>query len=270
MQIGSQVYIYQQRSSVEFGRPFEEALDAIFGQVRAAGYEDVELPLTLCGTPEGAQRVGDLLNRHGMQVPSVYAGGALHDDTARDTTWSVLEQAAEAKQLGVRSLTFNPAPLPERAKTDKELQAQAYRLDQLGQQVQSRGLTLALHFHAPELREGGRELWAELDGSSRANVGLCLDVDWAWRGGVEPLRILDRYGDRLVSLHVRDARAGKWAQALGEGDYDYAPIFRRLRDLGFDGCINVELAYEPGMVWSRSVAENLKRSHDWLLGQLGQ
>jgi inosose dehydratase len=268
VQIGSQLYIYQQRSSVEFGRPFEEALDVIFGQVHAAGYEGVELPLALCGTPEGVQRIGDLLNRHDLQLPSVYAGGTLHDAGASETTWAVLEQAAEAKQLGIRTLTFNPAPLRERAKTDEELRTQAYRLDQLGQQVQSRGLTLALHFHAPELRDGGRELWADLDGSSRANVGLCLDVDWAWRGGIEPLQMLDRYGDRLVSLHVRDARAGRWVQALGDGDYDYAPIFRRLRDVGFDGWVNVELAYEPGMELSRSVAENLKRSHAWLLGQL--
>ncbi|HEY8744157.1 MAG TPA: sugar phosphate isomerase/epimerase, partial [Chloroflexota bacterium] len=171
--------------------------------------------------------------------------------------------------LGMHSLTFNPAPLRERSKTDQELRAQARRLDQLGQQVQSRGLTLALHFHAPELRDAGRELWADLDGSSRANVGLCLDVDWAWRGGVEPLQILERYGDRLISLHVRDAGGGTWAQALGDGDYDYGPIFQRLRDLGFDGWVNVELAYEAGMDWSRSVQDNLRRSRDWLRDQLG-
>lgn len=269
MQVGSQLYIYQQRSSVEFGQPFEEALDAIFGQVRAAGYEGVELPLALCGTPEGAQRVGDLLGRHDLQLPSVYAGGALHDDTASETTWTVLEQAAEARQLGIRVVTFNPAPLRERVKTEQELQAQAQRLDQLGQQIQSRGLNVALHFHAPELGDNGRELWADLDGTSRSNVGLCLDVDWAWRGGVDPLAILDRYGDRLVSLHLRDARGGKWAQALGDGDYDYAPIVQRLRALGFDGWLQVELAYEAGMEWTRSTAENLQRSRDWVRATLG-
>ncbi len=269
MQIGAQLYIYQQRSNLEFGQPFEEALDAIFEQVSAAGYAGIEMPLALCGTPEGVQRIGELLNRHGLQLPSVYAGGVLHDDSASETTWAVLEQAAEAKHLGMHSLTFNPTPVRDRSKTDPELRAQARRLDQLGQQVQSRGLTLALHFHAPELRDDGRELWADLDGSSRANVGLCLDVDWAWRGGVDPLQILERYGDRLISLHVRDARGGKWAQALGEGDYDYAPIFQRLRDLGFDGWVNVELAQEAGMEWSRSVQENLQRSRDWLRSQLG-
>ncbi|MGI8913721.1 MAG: sugar phosphate isomerase/epimerase family protein [Chloroflexota bacterium] len=269
MQVGTQLYIYQQRSSVEFGQPFEEALDAIFEQVRQAGYEGVEMPLVLCGTQEGAQRIGDLLGRHDLQLPSVYSGGALHDDSASETTWAVLEQAAEAKQLGIRSLTFNPAPARDRTKSDQELRAQARRLDQLGQQVESRGLSLALHFHAPELRDGGRELWTDLDGSSAANVGLCLDVDWAWRGGIEPLEILKRYGDRVMSVHARDARAGKWAQALGDGEYDYAPIFRRLRDLGFDGWINVELAHEAGMTWNRSTADNLQRSREWLRAQLG-
>ena len=135
--------------------------------------------------------------------------------------------------------------------------------------MQSRGLSLALHFHAPELRDNGRELWADLEGSSRANVGLCLDVDWAWRGGVDPLAILERYGDRLISLHLRDARGGKWAQALGDGDYDYSPIVQRLRALGFDGWLQVELAYEAGMEWTRSTAENLQRSREWVRAHLG-
>ena len=73
MQIGAQLYIYQQRSNLEFGQPFEEALDAIFEQVSAAGYAGIEMPLALCGTPEGVQRIGELLNRHGLQLPSVYA-----------------------------------------------------------------------------------------------------------------------------------------------------------------------------------------------------
>ncbi len=269
MQVGTQLYIYQQRSSVEFGKPFDEALGAILGQVQAAGYDGVEVPLVLCATAGEAQRLGDLLAEHGLQLPSVYAGGVLHDDQGSETTWAVLEQAAEAKALGFRSLVFNPAPLADRAKTDAELRAQARRLDQLGSQLQSRGLSLALHFHAPELRDGGRELWADLDGSSPANVDLCLDVDWAWRAGVDPLQILERYGERVSSLHVRDAKGGKWVQALGEGDHAYGPIIRRLRALNFDGWVNVELAYEEGMEWTRSVADNLRRSREWVREQFG-
>jgi inosose dehydratase len=267
--VGAQLYIYQQRSMAELGQPFEEALEQIFGQVRAAGYEGVELPLGSCGTPEGVQRVGDLLAAHGLQLPSAYASGALHEDTANETVWAVLEEAAEAKPLGVRAITYNPAPARGRQKTDAELQQQARWLDQLGSQLQSRGLNLALHFHAPELAQGGRELWADLDGTSRANVGLCLDVDWAWRGGVEPLTILQRYGDRLVSLHLRDARGGKWSQALGDGDYDYRPIVERLRALEFDGWVTVELAYEEGMEWTRPIEENLRRSRDWVNRSFG-
>ena len=130
-------------------------------------------------------------------------------------------------------------------------------------------MNLALHFHAPELRDGGRELWADLDRTSRANVGLCLDADWAWRGGVEPLRLLERYGDRLISLHLRDARGGLWVQSLGEGEHDYRPLIERLQALEFDGWANVELAHEEGMEWSRSVEENLRRSREWARRQRG-
>lgn len=269
MQVGAQLYIYQQRSGDEFGKPYEEALDEIFAQVRDAGYEGIEMPLALCGTAEAVSRVGDLLGRHELLLPSVYAGGPLHTDDANDTGWVVLDQAAEAKMLGIRALTFNPAPAEGRAKSDEELRLQTRWLDQLGSQLQSRGLNLALHFHAPELRDGGRELWADLDNTTRANVGLCLDVDWAWRGGVDPLLILDRYGDRLISLHLRDAVGGRWAQALGEGEHDYRPIQERLRALEFEGWVFVELAHEAGMAWTRPVAENLRRSREWVRRQFG-
>lgn len=269
MQVGTQLYIYQQRSAEEFGKPFEEALDEIFGQVREAGYEGVELPLAFCGTAEAVQRLGDLLSRHELLLPSVYADGPLHTGAANETVWDVLEQAAEAKMLGMRAVTFNPASEQGRAKTNEELRLQAHWLDQLGSQLQGRGLTLALHFHAPELRDGGRELWADLDLTTRANVGLCLDADWAWRGGLDPRLILDRYGDRLVSLHLRDAAGGTWAQALGDGDHDYRPLLERLRALEFDGWLFVELAHEAGMVWDRPVAENLRRSRDWVREQFG-
>jgi sugar phosphate isomerase/epimerase len=86
---------------------------------------------------------------------------------------------------------------------------------------------------------------------------------------VDPLVILERYGDRLISLHLRDARGGKWVQALGDGDYDYAPIVKRLRTLGIDGWVQVELAYEAGMEWTRSTAENLQRSRDWVRATFG-
>ena len=269
MNVGAQLYIYQQRSQAEFGKPYEEALDQVFAQIRAAGYEGVELPLALCGTPEDVQRVGDLLAAHGLQLPSAYGSGDFHDAAANETVWAVLEQAAEAKPLGVRAITCNPTPARGREKTDEELRLQARWLDQLGSQLQSRGLNLALHFHAPELAQGGRELWADLDGTTKANVGVCLDVDWAWRGGVEPLMILQKYGDRLVSLHVRDAQGGKWAQSLGEGAYDYRPIIERLRALEFDGWVNVELAYDDGMEWTRSVEENLRRSREWVGSHFG-
>jgi inosose dehydratase len=264
VQVGTQLYIYQQRSEIELGRPFAEALEQVFQQVAAAGYEGVELPLTLVGTPEDGERVGNLLAASGLQLPSVYASGVLHDERANDTVWTVLEQAAEAKQLGMRTLTFNPAPVSGRVKADQELQTQARWLDQLGSQLQSRGLNLALHFHAPELAQQERELRADLVGTTRANVGLCMDVDWAWRGGSDPLRLLDAFGDRLLSLHVRDARDVVWTQALGEGSYDYAAVVARLRALAFDGWINVELAYEEGMTWTRSVEENLRRSREWV------
>ncbi|MCL4508055.1 MAG: sugar phosphate isomerase/epimerase [Chloroflexi bacterium] len=269
MQVGAQLYIYQQRSAAELGRPFEEALRQVLAEVHEAGYAGVELPLDVVGTSQAVASTGDLLSVHDLQVASVYANAKLHAGNPAETVWTLLEQMAEVKYLGVRTLVVNPLPERGRVKTEDELTEQARWLDQLGSQLQGRGLNLALHFHAPELRDDGRELWIDLDRTTRANLSLCLDVDWAWRGGIDPRRILDRYADRVVELHVRDAKGGKWVQALGEGDYDYDPIIRRLESADFDGWVYVELADEPGMVWTRSTKDNLKRSRGWVRERFG-
>ncbi len=269
MNVGAQVYIYQQRSEQEFGKPFAQALDDVLAHVRGAGYAGVEIPLDLVATPEGVAQIGELLTRHDLELPSVYASGPLHTVEGRSTMWSVLDKVSEAKLLGIHALTFNPAPVHGRAKTADELRIQAETLDLLGSQLISRSVQLALHFHAPELAGGGRELWADLDHTSQANVALCLDTDWAWRGGVDPLAILGKYGHRLESLHLRDAKAGVWVEALGEGDHDYSPVISQVQALHFGGWLFVELASEPATVWTRPVASNLKLSREWVRRHFG-
>lgn len=269
MQVGAQLYIYQQRSVAEFGRPFGEALDKALAAVQAAGYAGVELTLDALNAPGTLERLGTLLARYGLQLPSVYCTAQLHTGDVPETVWTLLERMAEVKYLGVHTLVVNPTPERQRSKTSGELATEARWLDQLGSQLQGRGMDLALHFHAPELRHDGQELWYALEHTTPANLGLCLDVDWAWRGGVDPVRIIRASGPRIVELHLRDSRNGTWVQALGEGTHDYAPVIAALRAVGFDGWLYAELADEPGCEWTRSVRDNLALSRTWIARTFG-
>ncbi len=69
----------------------------------------------------------------------------------------------------------------------------------------SHGLTLGYHNHSAELRPvDGRTPLDRLAGRVDPSVAFQLDIFWVVVGGAEPAAVIDRLGERVVSLHVKD------------------------------------------------------------------
>jgi len=100
-------------------------------------------------------------------------------------------------------------------------------------------------------------------------LGLGPDLDWVSRGGVDPEDFLQRYGNRINYTHLRDNKNGRWTEALGEGDVDYASLARTLKEIDFDGWIVVELAHEKDFERTRSIGESLRISREHLRKTMG-
>ena len=83
-------------------------------------------------------------------------------------------------------------------------------------------MVLAYHNHDAEMREGAREFHHMLTGTDPANVKLCLDAHWIYRGSgnsqVALFDIVEIYVDRIVELHLRQSHDGIWSEVFGEGD----------------------------------------------------
>src|SRR3989442_195116 len=77
-------------------------------------------------------------------------------------------------------------------------------------------------------------------------VKLTLDFHWAFRVGIDPLELLDRYSSRVASLHLRNSVNGMWTEALEDGEVDYKKAATMLNAIGWRGLIVVELANEKG------------------------
>ena len=71
--------------------------------------------------------------------------------------------------------------------------------------------------------------------------------------------------DNIVFLHLRDQlNNGRWPEALGEGDVDFAAIGNIIREINFNGDIIIELAFESGVNGTRPIRESLKISREYL------
>ena len=100
---------------------------------------------------------------------------------------------------------------------------------------------------------------AEQVGSSR--FGLTIDIGHVQC--VESGSISDhlrRWAERLCNVHIEDMRRGVHDHLrFGEGEIDFPPVMATLREIGYTGCVNVELSRHSHMA-----PEVLRESFDFL------
>jgi len=214
----------------------------------------------------GDKRFIAALATHKLGFPASYSGGTFHVEA--EAPKSIAAMAANAKvarELGVRVINCNPAVKAGGAeKTDEELAVQAKWLDACGAELRALGVRFALHNHSPEMRRNAREVHSWMRDTKPENVWFNADVEWIRHGGGDPVAMLEAYGDRTASLHLRDAIGTTWVQALGEGDIDVPAIAAVLKKKGFAGPISLEHATTAQTKITRSFEENHRISRDFI------
>ena len=258
--LSAQTYIWFQQFQSQnktLGEGVEEALAGL----RRAGFRRAEMMSDFLKGEMRAKTLS-LLAKYELKPATVYAGGTLHEEkAAEDSIARILELAKALKGAGTRAIVNNPNPKPgPERKSDEELKTQARYVNQLGRELQKLGMRFLLHHHTPELVEDAREWKHLLANTDPGSVFCCVDVDWAVRGGQNPMKFLREVGARLGSLHVRNSKQGVWMEEFGEGDHNYLEVADYLKQLNYDGYVVVELAYEKNTKITRSLEENLRLS----------
>ena len=222
--IGTQMYPWLQHYHETRGKYDDACIDEAMAHAAGAGLGAWEQSVTSLAD---AEALGARLKRHKLALPSIYAGGELHTPEWQQGADSILQQAAWAKPLGARIVTCNPNPLPdERDKTDDELRRQEDALGYVAGGLRDAGMMLAYHTHTPETRQGAREFHHMMLATRDAGLMFCLDAHWIFRGlgnsNVGLADVVGLYGDRIVTMHLRQSHNGVWTEHLCDGDVDYA------------------------------------------------
>lgn len=252
---------FAQRSNRDYERHAESLL-ADIASTGIVGYEPI-----LEGAVE-LDGLGDLLNRQGLEMRSIYVNSVLHKPKEVNRSIdNVLKIASSAHRLGTRIVVTNPAPIRwggDEDKSDTELRLQAKSLGRLGAELRKLGMVLAYHNHDAEWRQGGREFHHMLVGTDPVDVKLCLDAHWIFRGcgnsEVAVFDVLQQYDDRIVELHLRQSERGVWREDFSPtGDIDYLRIFRYLADQSVRPHFVLEQAVEASSPAELSAVEAHRR-----------
>jgi len=256
-------YIFQNLAARE-KKPLGDMLDDLFAAVPYAGFQNIELNHGFF-TPALRDKVIALTRKHSLLMPSVYVGGGMHEEALADkTTASALEIGGLCKQFACTAVVNNPDTKPKNApKTDEELDTQARLLNRLGKTLAGQGLHLRIHHHTVEMADNAREFRHILHHTDPQYVTLCVDVEHAEHGGMDPNVILREGGKRVTEIHVRNKVKTVPLEAFGPGDIDDVQIARTVKETGASPLVVIELTYHADTVITRDFRESLKMSRQY-------
>lgn len=178
-------------------------------RLAAIGFRHVEP----WGVLEHRQSLRDGLPAHALTAPAVHAKLIDVDHDA------VLDSAAE---LGIGTV-IDPFVPAELWRTTKDVAATAQALNTIAGSAAGRGIRIGYHNHWWELasRIDGRTAFDYFTERLDPAVVLEIDTYWATAGGADAAALLERLGDRVHAVHIKDGgldRDGHGQVPAGQGD----------------------------------------------------
>jgi len=263
--VGAHPWVYAAKQP---GYDIYPILDQVFADMAYAGLDGVELMHTAFYPDNAVERIGELSVQHGLPVIGSSWGGPLWD---RERHQAVLADARRViprlAAVGGRTLGISVGHAPQK-KTPQQLDAQAECLREVLDICGQLGVVANLHNHTYEVADGLHDLRGTLQRVPEVRLGP--DLNWLIRGGVDPARFLREFRGQVVFLHLRDQHDdGRWSEAMGEGDSDFAAIRAALEEIAFRDDAVIELAHEGDFQRTRPIRESLEVSRDFVREALG-
>jgi sugar phosphate isomerase/epimerase len=179
-----------------------------------------------------------LCNDRGISIPSTGTG---FEQLAKDPQ----AVADQAKALGAKYVMCAWIP-HNRGEFNKENADNAIKVfNEAGKVLKENGLVFKYHVHGYEFQPHGKSTLMDymIENTNPEYVSLQMDVMWTHFGGGDPVALLKKYGNRWVSLHLKDFRKGAPRDMtgltgpendvpLGEGELDIPGILRESNKIG--------------------------------------
>lgn len=224
------------------------------------GYPGLDFALGDIPAGDGAAGVKDILARHGVQ-PSTVGGVLTAQVIAPEAEWrpSLEQVRSNAQQIaqvgGTRTGTVLHCRVDDPKETLWPLVVQ--RIQQLDQALNGTGVRLGMEFlgvktlrldHPYTFVQSMAEINQLLDEAGAKHVGITLD-SYHWYSAGDSLETIQQTpAERIVLLHVNDAKPLPREQLLdadrilpGEGVIPLADWLRAIDSTGFDGFIALEV-----------------------------
>ncbi len=174
-------------------------------------------------TPEQLSEVKAKLKKAGISVVAYGVVGFGGDEAANERIFKF------AREMGINVITADPAP------------ESFASLDKL---VKKYNIKVAIHNHGPGSRYSSLEdVLNAVEGHDR-RIGACIDNGHFQRSGVDAAEAARKLSKRVHAVHIKDLNAENHDQILGQGAADIPALLKALKEVGFNGPLNLEYEIE--------------------------
>jgi len=121
-------------------------------------------------------------------------------------------------------------------------------LNDIGMVMTDAGIKAALHPHTGSCIQTHDEIWSVMEGTHSRDVKLCPDTGELLAAHVDPLEVIQHFGELVAHVHIKDYSGGKRHDGyapVGKGKLDLAPIMNALEDLPGPFMVMTELNPDP-------------------------
>ncbi len=191
-------------------------------KVSAIGYNAVEIS-QIPMTPEN---VGELVRSRaelGMDIAalSVNIEGrkGMPVESLADNFDKIVD---DAKRLDTSLLRIGMLPFGAMKSLDSVVEF-AKQANGYAERLQEQGISLYYHNHHIEFAKFDGKYMLDIIAENSPAMGMEIDVHWVQRGGLDPVRTLEKYAGKTAMVHLKDYRIGQMpASAFGlleKGDF---------------------------------------------------
>lgn len=225
--LGVQAYTYR--------NSFPKGVAATLDTIKALGITEMET-----GGARGVslEEYKKMCTERGISIPST---GASYEEIVKDP----MAVVKKAQILGASYVMVAWIP-HQRGNFSLEVAQKAVAdFNQVGKVLSENGLTFCYHNHGYEFQPHGKATLMEylIENTDPKYVSFEMDIMWTYFGGGDPVKLLNKYGNRWKLMHLKDLKKGVKGDltggtstendvALGTGQLDIPAILKAAKKAG--------------------------------------
>lgn len=251
----------------------ENTFRQIISEMALAGFTGCEIGNKYPSDPEVLKWELDL---RGMRIASRWFSSFLLSKPYEEVEKDFLRELDFLKAVGANRVNVSEQSRSIQGKTDTPILGDkkpvmndaewalfTQGLDRLGKAAMERGFKLCFHHHMGTVVQSAEETDRMMASTDPRYVFLCYDTGHFTFAGEDPLKMLQKYANRVGHVHLKDMRDEVAAQARaegwsflkavregvftvpGDGDVDFDPILKILAKADYEGWLLVEAEQDP-------------------------